>query len=308
MTKILIAGGGWRVQRFILPALELAGVSQDEITIFRKTTSKIGSFPSVEIITDLKQYEQSPHIVINCLPPNLLLDVGEVFLEQYSKAKQYWDTPSTASWPKLFEARRKQHLASVTSLEDFVLLPNILALRRAAGEKVTTHLHHFGIATHFLSVVRTSLRATDGWVNIVRRSGKKFVASNGSSMMRQKQLTHAALYSSGTNGRFVDNYSFASVARCAQNTSLSRVVKGGKIIYRVGENDMFTFDLSDRIMQDYVMLGTRQSVHELDKVLALYKIFTTDCESDNQYCFSDSIKDSIGYQMLNKCGFTLVRL
>lgn len=309
-TEVFIAGGGWRVQRFILPALELAGFASENITVFRRSAAKIDDFQNVDVISDFESYARTPDIVVNCLPADLLLDFGSRLLERFPTARQFWDTPPTAAFPKLLKAKTNARLRSVTSLEDFVTLPNIVALTRSAGDEVMIHLHHFGIPAHFLSVVRTSLRGLGRRFDILRKSGDKIVSGNGFSMMQKKNLEHAALYVSGTRDRFVDHFSFYPVATPAvadEGVPLVRVIDGKKISYCVGNSDVLTYDLNARLLRDFVGLATRKSVHELDKVLALHEIFTNKLKRVDQYPFADSIKDAFGHRLLGRMGFAIVQ-
>nr|WP_306268468.1 hypothetical protein [Pararhizobium sp. IMCC3301] len=302
--EILIAGGGWRVQRFILPALELVGLTAAHTTILRRNGEEIPDFKDVSVISDLDKYDKQPNRVINCLPADVMLAKGTDLLSLFPNAIHFWDTPTSASFTNLLKSLRNPDYDKIISLEDFVKLPNLDCMTKATGDNTFKQLHHFGIPVHFLSVVRMSLRNAGRNTALVRRKGAKIVAGHGIGMKPKKNPKKAEIIIKGSNGRCLDIFDLKTHNDTQVRDQLTRIVSDGQLIYQLNDENLSSYDLSPRLVAEFSKPVTRTQVHELDKILALTRILG---ESGNQYRFKDSIADCLGQKMIKKVGFFILR-
>lgn len=306
--RILILGCGWRVTRFILPALEICGVKHDNICIFRKNVKQYGQTSTFKQITNLDSYTDCPDMVLNCLPSNFLFSYGNNVINKFPDAKHYWDTASEAKFYQILFQLFKNN-KNIVSLEDFPYLFNITALVKISPNNLVINTYFFGIPVHFLSLVRNLNRKFNNKIFFVIRSKlDKIQTSIGHTMSTTKNYKKSFIEVKTEGSILKDEFImlpedvYSNVQ--SKKDLLYRVYNDTSVSYLVNNVKLITLCLPFSFINNYFKKFDKRDVHEFDKVLSLTYLFTSTCE---KYTYDLSIRDLLGSKFLNCFRFCYIR-
>ncbi|MBF9059087.1 hypothetical protein HKCCSP123_07820 [Rhodobacterales bacterium HKCCSP123] len=305
--RILILGAGWRVQRFILPALELAGARTANITILRRKSVPVIGFEEASVITDVSRCDETPDLVVNCLPSGELITLGTEVFSTFPSSVHFWDTASSkVPFRLLLKAHSDPRLQEIRSTEDFPMLPNVLAMEKHLGGISRLRFANVGIPIHFLSFMRTLLSDQCGKICIFRRHGDDFASRKRFSISRSKDFSSARITAGHGTADLTDNLGFLDSFSGGglSDGEVVRLVDDVSVKYRIDGNVYSSFEINARIRAEFLDDASRKSAHELDKVFALRDIFLS---PHSHYSARNSIADTIAGKCLKKFGICMVR-
>jgi hypothetical protein len=306
--RILIAGAGWRVSHFVVPALLAVGVRRDDITLVRRQAAEVaGSLSGIHTIQDVGRAEGPFRLVINCVPAHLLLPMQLHLLQLQPDAIQFCDTPILHRLFDLRKARKAAQATNLYSLEDWPLMPNLRCIWPVCAEsphQFHLRFEHFGIPTHFLSAARTAYGQSG-------KVGRRFLRRKGEVLIDLKLGTRARCVLKGpkqerfakmslSDGRqliedfFELTYRSEIPAAAASGEVIWRRLDGPLLSYYKGSECFHKVQVRTEISALYSTSGSRTSAHELDKCVALIDIFRSALEGrPKAYGFYQSVEDAL---------------
>jgi hypothetical protein len=301
-AQVLIAGAGWRVSRFIVPALLNEGVSADCITILRRSAnSPLGrELEGTRIVGNLEDVADTEYpLTINCVSRESLATMQRALVERVPHALHFCDTPIINDWSEVFSVPVLRR-ARLYSLEDWPLMPNLMflahELARADGP---AHLsvEHFGIIGHFVSIYRSLC----GWPLASRKLVPQHNVLVGHPTA-EKRVTFrspkdfpVAKVSLRTDAMLLEDFHEIETAAHDDSEVLYRVVDGGCLRYYRGPREISAHPVVPALMEWFLPFGDRKNVHELDKFVGLSTLFRAALRNDPAvaYSYIHSIRDSL---------------
>lgn len=276
--SVLILGAGWRVRRFVIPALQCHGIHSDQIGVLRRTATAEGLPDGIHVHTSLDTlHGAAPRLTLNCAPAEQMLDLQWSMLRRFPKAMHLCDTPIFASCdsPDHVPPTDTPHLFS---LEDWPATPNLDLVRQTlqGRPRWDVRIEHFGIATHFLAFVRGL--ATDAGLEMPRteRNGDEVVcqldAGRRATLVLPKNPDVAKVFMR-CEGRVVEDFFEVAPEEDTDEEVLVRTLSREHVRYRLGRSPIGAWTVDPAILDGFQPLSNRKNVHELDKFIALIRIF-----------------------------------
>ena len=305
--RILIAGAGWRVSRFVVPALLAVGVSREDITLLRRQAAEASGYLSgIQTTNDIDRIEGQFHLTINCVPAPLLLPIQLRLLHLQPSSIHFCDTPILHGLLDLGNARRAVQ-TNLFSLEDWPFMPNLRCIWPVCAEspnRFELRMEHFGIPTHFLSAARTAFDKS-------AKTGRRFLRRKGWVLTdlklgtqarcvhkgpKQEQLAKISMYD---GERLIEDFfeladreELPAAARSEE--VIWRRVDGTLLSYYKGSQCFHSVQVPLEVSAIYTSSRSRTSIHELDKCVALIDIFKSALEGHSKaYGFRQSIEDAL---------------
>lgn len=301
-TSVLIAGGGWRVSRFIVPALLNEGVPAERIVILRRSAGDgAGLLRDIRIVTRLEEVSAFQcDVTINCVSAASLVPVQRALLRQFTHATHLCDTPIFERNEELRQVLAVAR-ARIYSLEDWPSLPNLRFFAdraRRSGRPGALSVEHFGIPGHFLSLFRTICRR---WLP----SGRMLTGSDASvtgtplpglvvSWTGPKQFVRAKVALRTSDG-LVEDFHEVEDQPHDDGEVLYRVIADGLVRYCLGKTEVSAHTVRSELLATFQPLGDRKNVHELDKFIGLTTMFRSLFQSGRPalYPYLSSARDAI---------------
>jgi hypothetical protein len=312
--QVLIAGGGWRVWRFIVPALLNEGTPSDRITILRRSASATAAsalrmIRAVSTLDELSGLEF--HLTLNCVPAQSLVGLQTDLVRRYPQAMHFCDTPIYSDADELRQVVRLSR-APIYSLEDWPLMPNLDFFARETrrhDEDVHLDIEHFGIVGHFLSLYRSihggpnpfrGLRKRDACVVGEPRSGM-IVTFGGPKRLA---LAKASLR---TPTWLVEDFHEVETVAHSNSEILYRLIDSSSVRYCRGTEDISVHAVDRSILSSFEPFDDRKNVHELDKFIGLTRLFRSVLGGTDTlaYPYLSSVRDSLTARRL-QCSDTSV--
>lgn len=285
-TKVLIAGAGWRVSAFVLPALLAIGVQRARIHLLRRQDAK----PNGRLADiDGRRWETldpAYDLIVNCVSRDALIAVQSRLVERFPLATQYCDTPVIDRMNDLMRARKLARRARLFSLEDWPLMPNLTPFFTRCRQDANPwelRAEHIGVAAHFLAAARTAFGAAGGAQNLyaLRRQGALAVRAMGSGNVAvhtgEKDYARSKLVWWDGAAIVEDFFDLRRAGDSAPPPRspevIERVLDGDKLHYSLGEEVYRTVTIPPAVTEMILSEPGRRGVHELDKCVALMDIF-----------------------------------
>lgn len=278
--RVLIAGAGWRVARFVVPALQCEGVRPEQMIILRQTPGapRAPALQPLRTIGHLAELGSSDvEFTINCVAAPALVAVQRALVARFPRAVHFCDTPVATHDDRTWQVLQLWR-ARLYSLEDWPLMPNLRCFVDEVGRQssgVDLCLDRFGILTHFLSIYR-GLRGSQ----LLRRA------------LHKDQQDVIGEPRAGVRIRFAapKDLPTAKISLRSERTVLedfheveSRPHKNAEILYRVfddtgisyfrGPHLLSAHRVPQAILDGFFPLTVRKNVHEADKMVALTRLF-----------------------------------
>ena len=302
-AKILIVGAGWRVWRFIVPALMASGHSREAITILRRSPDAElhPNLAGIRVVTSLAMLEsENFDITMNCASAAAMLNVQEALVARFPRARTFCDTPTFAG-PA--EARRALRLGlkRLNSLEDWPLMPNLGyfadRMRRSHG-RAELRIENFGILTHFLSLYRTIHGDFNFYPRVLTRSEGLVSGSPGrenSVLFRYQKNLPLAKVAFHTPETLVEDFHEVEMAPHGDRELLYRVIAEGRVTYHVGPDILADIPIDSAWIYKFEPFSDRKNVHELDKFVGLVRLFRAlgTGELPRPYSYLASVRDCL---------------
>ncbi|MEX1257205.1 MAG: hypothetical protein WEG36_06275 [Gemmatimonadota bacterium] len=227
-------------------------------------------------------------------------------VDRFPSAIHFCDTPIVARASEIPHAWRLARRARLYSLEDWPSMPNLqplLGLFAGGRSPATLRFEHIGIDTHFLSVARTAramgmgqqlrvairrrgnvtVRSLDGAVSATRTGAKdygraKILAWNGNTILEDFL---------GVDQRE------DGMTPSDHPEVVSRELAGDRLRYLRGGVPFAEVVISREMTSSILEEPGRKGVHELDKCVALMRLFRSALEGRPEgYGYIDSIADT----------------
>lgn len=306
--RVLIAGAGWRVTRFVVPALINEGVSRDGIAIVRRSGSSHSppELRGIQIVTDLKDLDMPEfQLSINCVARESLVTIQRALVARAPGALHFCDTP-------IFNDRRDLvRVLSLSrhrlfSLEDWPLMPNLVFLGREMAKAegaAELRVEQFGIAGHFLSLYRSLC----GVRPASRRLIQKGDALTGHPTTRKTVTFQSpknfavAKASTRSDNSLVEDFHEVESAPHDDPEVLYRVVDDVGVRYYCGAQEISTHRVLPELIAGFAPLNDRKNVHELDKFIGLTTLFRSALRKDttSAYPYLHSVRDALTVRRLD---------
>jgi hypothetical protein len=278
--QVLIAGAGWRVWRFVVPALLNEGISREQMTIVRRSASAElhPVLRPVRTVTSFRELSGGAFdLTLNCVLEESLLAVQQELVRRYPRAVHLCDTPIFSRADDLREVVRLSKVP-VYSLEDWPLMPNLeflaAEMRRAEGN-ASLSIEHFGIPGHFLSLYRSicgrrhslrGLRKVDGGLAGEPRSGWLV-------RFRQPKQFAVAKASLRTQRALLQDFHEVETTAHSESEIIYRIIGDSSVRYYHGARELSAHRIEPEILEAFQPFDDRKNVHELDKCVALCRLF-----------------------------------
>jgi len=301
--KVLIAGGGWRVSRFIVPALLNEGVARNDITILRRSSCAVAApmLRSLRTVSNLDELDGVEfEVTLNCVVAESLVAVQQHLVQRYPQAVHFCDTPVFCDRDSLFQVLRLSR-ARIYSLEDWPLMPNLAFLvseARRPHRSVDLRVEHFGILVHFLSL----FRSLHGGLNpLGRRLTKRSADYIGEprpgsrvTFRANKQLPLAKT-SLRTDRVIIEDFHEVEDQPRSNDEVLYRLIDGTHVRYHRGAEEISAHKVDQSILDGFFPLDDRKNVHELDKFIGLARLFRSVLSDTDTaaYPYLSSARDSL---------------
>lgn len=276
-VQTLVVGAGWRVRRFVLPALFLSGVSPARTIILRRLATSDGLQEGVRVTTSLDELDGVDiGLTINCVTAESMLGVQRLLLARWPAAIHFCDTPIAAATDHPDEL--PHGVGRLYSLEDWAALPNLSALIesiRAAESRCDVRIEHFGIGGHFLAFLRNLCAQLGVEMPALERANGEIVATlrpGWRVLFRERKDLPIAKIFCRTDQRLVEDYFEVEPAGHSNDEILYRVIAGDTIRYRIGLKVVSEYTLDAAVFEGFTPWTDRKNVHELDKLVALTRI------------------------------------
>jgi hypothetical protein len=306
--RILIAGAGWRVSHFVVPALLAVGVRRDDITIVRRQAGEAaGPLSGIRTIQDVDRAGGPFRLTINCVPEHLLLAMQLRLLQLQPNAIQFCDTPILYRFFDLGKARKAAKAINLFSLEDWPLMPNLRSIWPICAEsphQFHLRFEHFGIPTHFLSAARTAYgQSGKGVRRFLRREKEGLIdlklGTRARCVLKGPKHMQLAKISMSDGRQLIEDF-FELTNRgeipgaVASGDVIWRRLDGTLLSYYKGSECFHKVRVPAEISALYTSSGSRASIHELDKCVALIDIFRSALEGrPKAYGFYQSVEDAL---------------
>jgi hypothetical protein len=307
--KVLIAGGGWRVSRFIVPALLNEGISRTDITIFRRSSPSPADpmLQSLQTVTNLADLSDAQfEMTLNCVSAQSLVPVQQHLVQRYRRAVHFCDTPSFSERDNLLQVVKLSR-ANIYSLEDWPLMPNLAFLaseaRRARGSTVDLRLEYFGILVHFLSLYRTLHGGVSPFGRQLAKRDAEYIGQPVSrtrvTFVANKQLPLAKT-SLRTNSAHIEDFFEVETEPHADKEVLYRVIDRGVVRYHRGAEELGVYKVDESLLRGFCPFDERKNVHELDKFIGLAQMFRSvlNGSKPTAYPYLSSARDSLTVRRL----------
>lgn len=291
--RFLVCGSGWRVKRFILPALLLAGADPARITVFSRSFRDFEAWTGRGVACVTALPDADIDIVLNCVAAPALWPLQQTLADRYPQAVQFCDTP-IVDRPREARAALKTG-ANFYSLEDWPLMPNAaLMLRRAEGARTAMlTLDSFGFITHYLSLLR---RFASGRVT---RRGRLFTLAGdrSSSFNAAKNFSKAAMTLQADGETIIDRFATEG----GTTGEIHRDIAARDIAYRLNGETFDTESFAAAVDTAFGLICDAKDAHEFDKAVALVRILRRACAGDfaEIYTYRDSARDFMAARRLN---------
>lgn len=310
-SRILIAGAGWRVTRFVVPALISEGVTPDRLTIVRRSVAAIPdpSLEGIRVVTDLRALDKGDYgVTINCVTRESLVAMQRALLARAPRAIHFCDTPIYDHRSELLAVLINGR-GRVFSLEDWPLMPNLRFLARSfatASPPAHLRIEHFGIVGHFLSLYR-GLAGMRVGAHQLRRRDKEIVAHPAPgktvTFVSPKDATRAKAWIR-TASTLIEDFHEVESAAHENSEVLYRIVDGSTVRYLSGAREISAHRLSPAVLAMFTPLHDRKVVHELDKMIGLTTLFRAVLygRGYGAYGYLQSFRDAITARRLEARG------
>jgi hypothetical protein len=302
-VNILIAGAGWRVWRFVVPALLAAGHSREAITVLRRSADAElhPNLAGIQIVTSLEALKgENFDITLNCAAAVPMLGVEEALVRRFPRARHFCDTPTFAG-PEQASAALRLGSKRLNSLEDWPLMPNLayfVKCMRCTRGAAELRIENFGILTHFLSLYRT---IQGNWRLFSREltRGDGIVigtpAREKSVLFRSRKNLPLAKVALQTPGFLIEDFHEVETAPHDDREVLYRVVSPGQIAYHLGSDVIDRFSIDPAWIASFEPFRDRKNVHELDKFIGLVRLFRAQITGapPDPYSYLASVRDNL---------------
>lgn len=276
--KVLVVGAGWRVRRFVLPALHHIGIRNSDIFVLRPSGSGDGLPAGTQVVPTIDSLAGwQPNLTINCAPAEVMLRLELEILQRFGDATHFCDTPGYLA------ADDASHLpldqARLFSLEDWPAMPNFDAMRTIMldRDRWVFRIEHFGILGHFVSLVRTLSNDAGLPMPELIRVGEEIVCEidqhRHAVFLSPKDPSRSKMFLRSGDDLVED---FFEVANPADDSTdiLARVVTTDTLHYRYGLTALSSWTLMPEFLHAFMPMTSRKNVHELDKTVALIRLLS----------------------------------
>lgn len=267
-VKILIAGRGQRVRRFIIPALRAIGIADRNIEILC-LSNKIDATLHYRQFNDL-QSSSTPDWIFNCVPAHSQVMLSGRLASYLPKTPQFTDTPFISAKADTALALELNSRCRIIPLEDWWHSPQFtLAVECLKSEIGPTHFHieHFGIIRHFLALHRS----ISTYPFVIFKFGHHVTT------LSQNAIGH--LHSRKEYGRAKAKfargkccvYDELEVEKGSSSQHIFREIEGHCVTYKYTAQDAklkIQIDKPYEMFKDFNILD-KKSVHEFDKFISL---------------------------------------
>ena len=295
-SNILIIGAGWRVKRFVLPAISILGIENNTITVLRK--KPVNAF-NIRTITKLKDLDKSYDLIINCATAKSMLNLQIIMCQKYPNAIHLIDTPIIGRKIDIFRATLLLKNKNIYSLEDWPFMPNISLLSQALSLSTQLHINHFGTGNHFLSLVRSHIQPKVNFLNF-SKNHKTITAGRKCCHKLEKNYNKASIHLKKADGDIIDSFSFNPVG--PQKNEVYRTYKCGSLSYKLNSQNHLVYDIPPNIMDTFTQKPHKKNIHELDKTIAVYRILKHALgeEFQNLYSIRNTLGDIVSFRLVQK--------
>jgi hypothetical protein len=313
--RILMAGAGWRISTFVVPALLALGFARTDMTIFRRRqVEPEGILAGIRGVNQMTALAGPFDLVINCVAPRALVEVQSGLLELFPRAVHFCDTPVLGRLIDVPGVLRPSEPRNLFSLEDWPSMPNlrpIIALCKDSPRDYRLVFEHIGIDTHFLSVARSvSAAAGLGCWRVITRQKRELIdrpveARSRCILRGPKDFARSKVTAWNGSHLIEDFFEIRDgsdlQSRPSSPETIFRVIADDRVRYFLG-GDCFHEVAVPRAITD-ILLGkrTRDAVHRLDKCAALIGIFQSALEGKTEaYGYWQSSKDALAARFAGK--------
>jgi hypothetical protein len=306
---ILIAGAGWRIWRFVVPALLNEGVRAEQITILRRSSGKpdLPMLRGIRMVTNLDALKgEAFTLTMNCVLAPSLVAIERDLIARLPGATHLCDTPIFDA-PKELGMVRSLRGADLHSLEDWPYMPNLayFAGRMRSAQEGALTVEHFGVPGHFLSLYRAVHGS--GWSpgRRVTRADTRISGMPGPGLsvawQGPKDFSRAKV-SYRTASSVVEDFHEVETRRHDNGEVLYRLVEDGTVRYCVGETEVSAHAVTPELRTTFEPLTDRKNVHEFDKFVALTTVFRglLGAGAPSPYSYLDSAKDALAARRLGQ--------
>jgi hypothetical protein len=307
---ILVAGAGWRIWRFIVPALFTLGVPRERITVLRRSRDAElhPMLSGLRVVSSLEEFSEADFaITINCVAATSLVQIEEALTSRFPFSLHLCDTPIFGEDDK--PARMiALSLKPLFSLEDWPLMPNLdFFIRQTMADKGPKDLQieNFGIFTHFFSLYRA---IHGGWKPCGRTIVKNVIEASGEprrdtrvTFRYQKELPRAKIRLQ-TADEIVEDFFEVEPEPHAEHEIVYRVVDGHRVFYYRGPQLLSAHMLDQAVVDTFRPFEDRKNVHEFDKFVGLVDMLgkVISGKKSKPYSYLSSVRDTIIARQLAK--------
>ncbi len=297
-AKILVIGAGWRVRQFILPALRILKVGNENITILRKSREDFSQIHSIRTVYDINELSHEYDIVINCAHASVMLDIQLNILCKFPCARHFVDTPIVSSLKDLLKVLPLIQHKNISTLEDWPYLPNIKIIHAKLDKFSRIYIHHFGIHNHFLSLSKF----INGYVLAILFYNKKEKRLNVNGRIFHcgpKDYSKSYIHVQTCDNQIVDYFELSPQSPSVN--TIYRHYSNGKLSYCLNEENLYSLGITEDFMRPFLTDTSRQNVHELDKIIALTKILKG--TENHTYSVMQALIDVVASRVIERLGF-----
>jgi hypothetical protein len=312
----LIAGAGWRVWRFVVPALLAAGIPRRMITILRRSIrpEPHSMLQNIRVILTLDEVSSMGiGITLNCVSAASLVEVQEMLVKRFPAAMHFCDTPifaQTAELARVAYLSRK----NLFSLEDWPLMPNMdffIREVRNTTDPIDLRIYNFGILTHFLSLYRSIHGEWNPAGRLLRKENADIFGHPRRGTLiafRSKKDLPVAKTMLRTKRRLVEDFHEVEAVPHGNNEVFYRVIDESSVQYYCGSTQISAHKVENSILETFSPFNDRKNVHELDKFIGLKRLFGSLLRGKQAlpYGYAKSARDALVSRWLmngDKCVF-----
>jgi hypothetical protein len=315
-ARVIIAGAGWRVRRFVVPALTAVGVRHEDIVIARRHPQPLVGMPDVRVVLGVDSLPVGQvSLTVNCVSAEFLQPVQHALVARYPTAQHFCDTPIIDQRDSLFAVLRSSVRAKIHSLEDWPLMPNLSYIAEQSARlrgRVRLSVEHFGIPLHFIAMYR-------GLLGVRQLTGRTLVREADTlmgwprpelkvSFKGPKHFPIAKIRLESADCLIEDFHEVESTPH-ANAEILYRVITGGTVTYFHGLERLSGDVIPENLIAAFQPLTERKNVHELDKFVGLTRLFRSVLNDGAvlPYPLSSAIRDTLTVRRIDRSGVCMMR-
>jgi hypothetical protein len=306
--RVLVAGAGWRVSAFVIPALLSLGLPRNDITILRRRRIEPDSIlAGIRMVNRIEELSGAYSLTINCVAAGALVNIQCQLLDRFPTAIHFCDTPIFRRWIELPAVIRLARVPNLFSLEDWPTMPNLRPMLQLCSRTPKTYqlrFEHVGIANHFLAATRAA--ATAAGLNekrVISRAQQVLMVRSAKAdaicvHTGPKDTTRAKIVAWNGNELIEDFFEVHDSCQAPGAISeevIFRLTRRDRLRYFLGSKCFHEVEVPNAILELFLSRATRHAAHELDKCVSLMDVFGAALRGKTiGYGYVQSVKDTIG--------------